>query len=140
MSPKIREGVRFVMENHYKKLDLLIDDANIGRIIQQVVENALEHTTEGSVKARYEYIGGKLVVDISDTGTGISQEKMKHLFERFSSTGSNTQGTGLGLPICKELAAMLGGTIDVNSEEGIGTRVWITIPCKALSIVHKKEA
>jgi signal transduction histidine kinase/ABC-type amino acid transport substrate-binding protein len=140
MSLKIREGVRFVVENHYKKLDLLIDDANIGRIIQQVVENALEHTTEGSVKARYEYIGGKLVVDISDTGTGISQEKMKHLFERFSSTGSNTQGTGLGLPICKELAAMLGGTIDVNSEEGIGTRVWITIPCKALSIVHKKEA
>ena len=49
------------------------------------------------------------------------------------------RGTGLGLPICYELAAQLGGTIEVNSERGKGTTVWIIIPCEASVVEHKKE-
>lgn len=140
MSHKINEGVKFNVENHYQQLELLIDDANIGRIIQQLLDNAFEHTKKGSIRARYEYIGGKLIISISDTGEGIPPEKVKHLFERFNATDQqSTRGTGLGLPICKEIATLLGGTIDVNTEVGKGTTVWLTIPCEAIKIVHKKE-
>lgn len=134
-----REEVRYYTENPYELLMVNIDDANVGRIIQQVVGNAVEHTTHGSVRARYEYIGGKLIISIDDTGSGIDSDTLKHVFERFNTSANRKKGTGLGLPICKELVTQLGGTIDINSEVGTGTSVWVTIPCEATAIVHKKD-
>ena len=139
-SHKQREGVKYVVENQYSQLIVNIDDANIGRIINQVICNAVEHTSTGTVRARYEYIGGKLIIAIDDTGTGIAPDKLEHIFERFNTSSTITKGgTGLGMPICQELATQLGGFIEINSELGKGTSVWITIPCKASTIEHKSE-
>ena len=132
-----KEGVNYVAENKYDKLIVKIDDANVGRILQQVIQNATKLTTHGTVRARYEYIGGKLIIAVDDTGPGINPKKLEHIFERFNTPGNNDHGTGLGLPICKELVTQLGGTIDINSEVGKGTTVWITLPCEASEIEHK---
>ena len=137
---KQREGVKYVVENQYSQLVVNIDDANIGRIIQQVITNAVEHTTQGTVRARYEYIAGRLVIAVDDTGEGIAPSKLEHIFERFNtSANANQGGTGLGMPICKELITQLGGTIEVNSEMGKGTSVWISLPCEAITVEHKIE-
>ena len=133
------EGVKYVVENQYEKLVVKIDETNVGRIIQQVIENSVKYTKLGTVRARYEYIGGRLIIVIEDTGEGIAADKLPHIFERFNDSLDNMEGTGLGLPICKELVTQLGGTIDVNSERGKGTSVWVTIPCEAIAIEHKKD-
>ena len=133
-----REGVKYIAENQYDHLVVSIDETNIGRIIHQIVGNSVKYTTQGIVRAHYEYIGGRLIIVIEDTGEGIPADKLPHIFERFNDT-SNMESTGLGLPICKELATQLGGTIDVSSEQGKGTLVWISIPCEASLIEHKKE-
>ena len=135
---KQKEGVDYIVENQFEQLVVNIDDSNLGLVIRQVVENAATYTSQGFVRVHYEYIGGKLVVAVDDSGDGIKQELLEHLFERFSNPGSNPQGTGLGLPICKELVSQMGGTIDINSEVGKGTTVWVTIPCEATVIEHKK--
>ena len=132
-----KEGVRYVVENHYEQLVVDIDDTNMGRIIEQIAANAAEHTSSGTVRARYDYIGGKLMIAIEDTGCGMSKNTLSHIYERFTSGINN--GTGLGLPICKELAEQMGGTIDISSEKGKGTTVWITMPCTATAIDRKKE-
>ena len=132
-----KEGVRYITENHYNRLVVDIDDTNVGRIIEQVVTNAAQHTHTGTVRARYDYINGKLMIAVDDTGNGMSEETLSHVYERFS-TGNNG-GTGLGLPICKELAEQMGGSIDISSEEGKGTTVWIIMPCTASVVDRKKE-
>ena len=132
-----KEGVIYKVENHYDQLVVDIDDTNMGRIIEQVTANAAQHTLKGMVRARYDYIGDKLLIAIEDTGIGMSKKTLSQAYERFATNG--TSGTGLGLPICKELAEQLGGSIDISSEKGKGTTVWITMPCQATSIVRKKD-
>ena len=134
-----REGVTYTVENHYEQLVVNIDDVNVGRIIEQVVKNAAEHTESGTVRARYEYIGGKLMVIVDDTGPGISPAVLNHIFERFNTTTAKDHRTGLGMPICKELATQMGGTIEVTSEMGKGTTVWLAIPCEATVAERKKD-
>jgi len=64
---------------------------------------------------------------------------LSNIYERFGGNRSRNGGTGLGLPICKELANQMGATIDISSEVGKGTSVWITLPCQATVVDRKKE-
>ena len=128
------EGVRYAIYNHFEQLVVNIDDANLGLIINQITTNAAQHTTSGTVRARYDYFDGKLMIAVEDTGSGITEENMKHIFERFNTGG---KGTGLGLPICLELAKQMGGHIDINSKVGNGTTVWVVIPCELIAMERK---
>ena len=132
-----KEGVQYIVENHFDQLEVCIDDTNIGRVIEQITANAAQYTSKGTVRARYDYINDKLMIAIEDTGCGMSKEVLAHVFERFAS--GNHNGTGLGLPICKELLEQMGGTIEITSKAGSGTAVWITMPCVATAIERKKE-
>ena len=132
----MKPEVQYVVENPYEHLMVEIDDSNVGHIIEQVAANAARFTDSGTVRARYDYIGGKLLITIDDTGSGISEDQQKSVFERFSTSG-NENGTGLGLPICKELAEQMGGSIFINSAVGKGTTVWISLPCEA-TLIEKK--
>jgi signal transduction histidine kinase len=136
-----RDGVRYVIENRYDQLTVEIDDTNIGHLIEQLTANAAQHTHKGIVRARYDYMNGQLVIVIEDTGVGMSEEFIKHIYELFSNgirQGSH-KGTGLGLPICKALVNQMGGSIDISSKEGKGTMVCLTIPAKATVIERKNE-
>ena len=114
---------------------LELDEQNLGLVIDQIVTNAAEHTTSGQVHLFYEYTGEELVIAFQDTGSGIPPERMKEIFERFGSTTS--RGTGLGLAICHEMVQQMGGKINIKSEVGKGTIVWVTIPCYCSEIVRK---
>ena len=112
-----------------------MDSQNIGIIIDQIVANAVQHTTTGQVLARFDYTGEELVMAFTDTGSGIADEKLSHIYERF--TGSTSRGTGLGLPICYEMVHQMGGKITIKSTVGKGTMVWVTIPCECSEIERK---
>ena len=130
-----QEGVDFVVDNPYQQLVVEIDDQNLGIVIDKIMENAMMHTTEGTVRASYEYTGEGIAMAFQDTGSGISEDRMKQIFERFVSSGGH--GTGLGLAICHEITTQMNGKISIKSEVGKGTIVWVTIPCKCTDIVRK---
>ena len=131
-----KADVNYIIENPYQQLVVDIDATNLGHIIEQVTANAAQYTQSGTVRTRYDYIGRRLMISVEDTGQGISQDILNRIYERFAA-GPN-KGSGLGLPICKELTEQMGGTLDISSEEGLGTTVWITIPCQATIVKRKK--
>ena len=106
-------------------------------IISQVISNAAQHTKKGTVRARYDYIGRRLVISVDDTGEGIPEAELVRLREADASGAHNTKG--LGLAITKELVSQMGGTIEIISEEGSGTTVYIMIPCHASVIKRVKK-
>lgn len=128
-------GVEYLVDNPYSKLVIDIDAQNIGILIDQIVANAVQHTKAGQVRARYDYTGESLIMAFMDTGCGIPEDRLSRIFERF--TGSTSRGTGLGLPICHELATQMGGKITIKSTVGKGTMVWISIPCQCSEIERK---
>ena len=92
----------------------------------------MQYTYTGSVLVRYDYLGDRLIVAVEDTGKGIPESTIAHIFERFVTVAN--QGAGLGLSISYELIKRMQGTINIKSTEGKGTTVWFSIPCKALEI------
>ena len=127
-----RSGVEYKVQSPYKRLVIEIDEPNVTLIINNLLTNAIEHTTSGIVLARYEYIADRLLVSIEDTGCGIKKENLENIFGRFV-TGANN-GAGLGLSICHELVEYMGGKIELTSTEGKGTTVWFSIPCKMIEM------
>jgi signal transduction histidine kinase len=79
------------------------------------------------------------VLQVSDTGIGVPEEEVGRLFDRFfrASTGLTISGTGLGLPIVKSIAEAHGGTIDVESEVGVGTTFTVELPLQSRSPVEE---
>lgn len=137
-SKHTKPGVNYMTENPYEHLIVDIDESNVGHIIERLTENAAIFTESGTVRTRYDYIGDRLLITIDDTGRGINAKQQKKLFERFDgSLASNS--SGLGLIICHELVHQMGGSIDINSGEGCGTTVWVSIPCTATLIEKKRR-
>jgi len=100
------------------------DEEWLEQALLVLVSNALKHSEKGRcVRLRPE--GSHIAVE--DEGAGISEEDIPYLFERFY-RGSNSEGFGLGLPICKELVERMGGEIQLRSEKGKGTVVEIKLP------------
>ena len=130
-------GVEYLVENPYEQLVVEIDALNVNNILDQIILNACQHTHKGSVHARIDYIGDRLVIAVEDTGEGIREEMLPNIFERFA-TGAST-GSGLGLSICHELVQQMGGSINIKSKIGKGTTVWFSIPCKATEVVRNKK-
>jgi PAS domain S-box-containing protein len=111
---------------------LLVDGARIRQILLNLIGNAVKFTTEGSVSLRLTYEGGRLRLEVVDTGAGIAADKLHLLFQRFSQIDGSLSrahtGTGLGLAICKGLVEAMGGEIGADSQPGRGSRFWMWIP------------
>ena len=130
-----RPGVNYVVVNPYSQLVVDVDMNHLGMVIDRIAQNAAQYTTDGQVRASYDYVVDSLVMTFEDTGCGISEELQSHIFDRFATGTGN--GTGLGLSICYELVKQMGGSIHIKSKEGRGTVVWVTIPCKFTELVRK---
>ena len=115
------------------------DETKVREIFINIIGNSLKYTPAGGKITidireipfdRENYIAYKIVVE--DTGIGMSEDYLPHIFEKFSrehtSTESKVVGTGLGLPIVKALIDLMGGTIEIESEAGKGTKTTVMIP------------
>ena len=115
--------------------ELYGDKEKIKRIISNLLTNAVKYTEEGYVDFNIACTNIKdkcnLRITVTDTGRGISEERIPELFTKFnrleSDKDSDIQGTGLGLAITKSLIDLLGGKISVNSTEGVGTTFMVTL-------------
>jgi len=100
------------------------DEEWLEQALLVLVSNAIKHSEKGGrVRLRAE----GTCVTVEDEGAGISEEDVPYLFERFY-RGSDSEGFGLGLPICKELIERMGGEIHLESEEGKGTIIEVRLP------------
>jgi signal transduction histidine kinase len=101
-------------------------------ILKNLITNALKFTKRGSVTVGLDVRDGDLVVDVADTGIGMSAEATKIVFEPFQQADASIQrdfgGAGLGLHIVRRLVTILGGTIEVESELGRGTTMHVRLP------------
>jgi PAS domain S-box-containing protein len=103
-----------------------------GKIVLNLLSNALKFTLEGGITVAVTADGDEAVLSVRDTGTGIPAAERPHLFERFhrvSGARSRThEGSGVGLALVAELAELHGGTVSVTSEEGDGSCFEVRIP------------
>lgn len=113
------------------------DPVRLTQILSNLLGNALKFTSAGSVilKVTAESMhdgDAKIKMQVSDTGIGIEAQKLKHIFGRFEQADDTITrqygGTGLGLSIVRDLVELQGGTIEVESNAGIGTVFYVTIP------------
>lgn len=118
---------------------LLGDSLRLNQIFNNLISNAIKFTHKGNI--RVEAVTEKRSADsiqiqfsVSDTGIGIDESYLPHLFEHFTQASSDTTrkygGTGLGLAICQRLVSILGGTLEVSSKKDEGTRFWFSLPFK----------
>jgi signal transduction histidine kinase/DNA-binding response OmpR family regulator/streptogramin lyase len=105
------------------------------QILINLLGNAIKFTEKGEVVVvvkRSAALPGTMSIAVRDTGIGIPAEKLTHIFERFTQADSSTTrtygGTGLGLTIAKHLAELMGGTLDVESIQGKGSRFTVLLP------------
>lgn len=112
---------------------LMIDQPKLESIIQNLLSNALKFTSNsGRVHFSLDIIEDqKFIIEVSDSGAGISDADRSHIFERFyqgSQTTTQTSGTGIGLNLTREYCERMNGSIDFESEVGKGSRFWIELP------------
>lgn len=117
----------------------LSEDA-CGSLAANLLLNAAQHTPAGGQVTATITTGTEIVLEVRDTGSGIAEEDLPHLFERFwrgdRSRARTTGGAGLGLSICKAIVDSCGGTIAVASRLGEGTRVTVTLPVAESSVAE----
>ena len=123
--------------------ELLGDELRLKQVLNNLLSNAFKYTPHGTVELEFlkdeasdaDYTNIKII--INDTGTGMTPQQLEALFDeyaRFSEDDTKIQaGTGLGMPITKSLITMMGGTMDVSSSFGVGTRVVLKFRQKTAS-------
>lgn len=104
------------------------DYYRLKQVLLNLIGNAIKFTKEGSISVGYELNGDRIDFYVSDTGIGIPPDQLSNIFERFVKLNDFIPGTGLGLSISKNIVEELGGSIDVGSEPGRGTRFHFTLP------------
>lgn len=116
------------------------DEGKVSQILRNFISNAIKFTPQGEIKICAELRGsGSVLFEVTDTGIGIPPEHLETVFQEFSQIENPLQeryrGTGLGLPLCRKMALLLGGKVWVKSELGRGSSFFVELP-----IVYKGEA
>ena len=134
----LEQDVKVQVENPYTHLMVVIDEQSLGEVIQKLCRNAVRMTKAGTIRAKYDYRHGELNITIEDTGRGLSEKDLPRVFERFARDENNQrEGTGLEMAIIKELVEQMGGTIELQSEEGKGSAAYVIIPCEMTAMEKK---
>ena len=130
------KGISFVIKDNIPtNIQLIGDSARTRQILFNLAGNAVKFTESGKVEVEFEIAPTtppSVNIMVSDTGIGIAEDKVDHIFTAFEqaelSTTRKFGGTGLGLSIVKQLVELMGGTIDVSSQLNVGTRFTISLP------------
>jgi signal transduction histidine kinase/CheY-like chemotaxis protein len=130
----LSQSVALVFDDANDLPPLYTDEGKISQILRNLVSNALKFTERGEIRisAGVSGSGDTITFAVADTGIGIAPEDQSLIFEEFAQVEHRLQrgvrGTGLGLPLSRRLAELLGGTLTVSSEEGVGSTFFLTVP------------
>ena len=112
-------------------LPVLADQRRLRQVLLNLLSNAIKYTPAGSINLSCTLLDGRVRLMVSDTGMGIASELQPLLFEPFQRLGQENgaiQGTGIGLSLCKEYAALMNGEMGLRSEPNQGSQFWIDLP------------
>jgi K+-sensing histidine kinase KdpD len=117
---------------HMPQEEMLVhtDQAVLREIVDNLIQNAIKFTTNGTITLGYDINGDQIRIWVSDTGRGIAKQDQERIFERFVKLDEFVPGTGLGLSVVKSHVMNLGGTLGVESELGEGAEFWVLLPLK----------
>ena len=118
--------------NTKNDLEIFTDSIILGKILHQLIDNAVKFTETGTITVGFEKEENELHFFVKDSGVGISEEYKKRIFHDFdqeeNSNNRKFEGTGIGLSIAKGLTELLGGKIWLDSEKGKGSTFYFTLP------------
>jgi signal transduction histidine kinase len=139
--PLIKGQVSLVKEVKAELPLMFSDQDKVKQILLNLLSNAAKFSHMGTITVSAHSEDGRLIVDVTDTGIGMSDEAVGRIFDEFQQAESTTSrqygGTGLGLSISRKLARLLGGDLTVMSTLGVGSTFTLTIP---QSIVVRTES
>jgi len=124
-----KKGIE-LQTNYRKNLILEADKDKIRQVIINIIGNSLKFTEKGYIRISAKVISQHIVIEIEDTGIGISKDKLPYIFDKFYTAneyGSATAGAGLGLNIAKSIIKRHNGNINASSKEGEGTKIIIEL-------------
>ncbi|MFQ5903590.1 MAG: sensor histidine kinase, partial [Candidatus Binatia bacterium] len=119
------------------EIRILSDPPTVARIFQNLLQNAVKFTPRGqiTIKTHRSVRRGMIDLEIVDTGIGISRNQIENMFQPFRQLDSSPRrqfsGLGLGLSVARRLTDLLGGTLEIRSQAGIGTHVLLSIPYRS---------
>ncbi|HEY2391799.1 MAG TPA: ATP-binding protein [Candidatus Angelobacter sp.] len=117
---------------------LRTDEGKVSQILRNFISNAIKFTPQGEIRIVAEQQNTSILFEVTDTGIGIAEEHLETVFQEFSQVENPLQeryrGTGLGLPLCRKMAVLLGGKVWVQSEVGKGSSFFAELP-----IIYKGE-
>lgn len=124
---------RIIVPEDCINLTVMMDSYRLEQALINIIENAIRHTpNNGSIELSLEKKLGELIIYVEDSGCGILKKDLPYIWERFykadSSRNRDKSGTGLGLAIVKEIVEAHGGSVNVTSEVGKGTKFLIHLP------------
>ena len=138
------KGQTLMVTAHLLHPYVYVDIPHLTEVCTNLVSNAVKYTgAGGTIRCDVTQKPGEkeswcdMVITVADNGIGMSQEFQKHIFEPFererTSTVSKVEGSGIGMGIVKKLVGLMGGTVEVESRIGVGSKFTVTIPCRIAS-------
>ena len=125
-------ALRMTLDPAVSDAEMYVDRAQLDRLLVNLLSNALKFTREGHIEVSTELRDGVVRLGVADTGIGIREDQLPHIFDRFrQADGSESReyaGTGIGLALVQEIARLHGGDVSVSSRHGEGTTFRVTLP------------
>jgi signal transduction histidine kinase/CheY-like chemotaxis protein len=141
----VSDAVALVFEEPEDVPELHTDEAKVSQILRNLVSNALKFTERGEVRVTARFLPAEQAIAfaVADTGIGIARDDHDRIFQEFTQIDSpiqrRVQGTGLGLPLCRKLAALLGGRVELDSTVGVGSTFTAIVPVVFEPAIAKPE-
>lgn len=126
------DSVKLETPKMAQTITMITDENRVTQVLSNLISNALKHTYHGHIKFGFNLCDDNRKIEfyVEDTGSGIRPSDIDNIFKTYVSRDAETKGNGfgLGLPLCKIIIEKMGGTIGVESEEGVGSRFHFILP------------
>jgi signal transduction histidine kinase/CheY-like chemotaxis protein len=144
LKPLLADGsLNLIFETADGLPTLYTDEQKVSQVLRNFISNAIKFTPSGEVRVTASQVGAQIEFAVTDTGIGISQSDQGIIFEEFAQIDSSLQkrvkGTGLGLPLSRKLAQLLGGRVEVLSAVGEGSTFKFIVPPVFAGEGHRPE-
>lgn len=140
----LNESVALIFEEADSLPPVYTDEAKLSQILRNLISNALKFTERGEIRIAARLADGLLSFSVADTGIGIAPADQARIFDEFAQVEHriqrNLKGTGLGLPLSRRLAQLLGGGLSVQSEPGVGSIFTVTVPSRYQPVTESVPA